>query len=35
MRVKGHVRVHFDWRQRLAGNALPGCGPAVTLAGDF
>jgi len=35
MRVKGHVRVHFDWRQRLAGNALPGCGPAVSLAGDF
>jgi hypothetical protein len=35
MRVKGKVRVHFDWRQRLAGNALPGSGPAVTLAGDF
>lgn len=29
------VRVHFDWRQRLAGNAEPGSGPAVTLAGDF
>ena len=35
MRVRGNVRVHFDWRQRLAGNAAPGSGPAVTLAGDF
>ncbi len=35
MRVRRNVRVHFDWRQRLAGNALPGSGPAVTLAGDF
>jgi hypothetical protein len=35
MRVRNNVRVHFDWRQRLAGNALPGSGPAVTLAGDF
>jgi hypothetical protein len=35
MRVRKNVRVHFDWRQRLAGNASPGSGPAVTLAGDF
>ena len=35
MRVRKNVRVHFDWRQRLAGNAQPGSGPAVTLAGDF
>ena len=35
MRVRRNVRLHVDWRQRLAGNALPGSGPAVTLAGDF
>jgi hypothetical protein len=35
MRVRNNLRVHFDWRQHLAGNAQPGSGPAVTLAGDF
>ena len=35
MRVRKNLRVHFDWRQRLAGNAVPGSGPAITLAGDF
>lgn len=35
MRVRRTMRVHFDWRQRLAGNARPGSGPAITLAGDF
>ena len=35
MRVRRNVKVHIDWRQRLSGNALPGSGPAVTLAGDF
>ena len=35
MRVRDNVRVHLDWRQRLAGNAEPGSGPAITLAGDF
>jgi hypothetical protein len=35
MQVRRNVRVHLDWRQRLAGNALPGSGPAITLAGDF
>jgi hypothetical protein len=33
--VRRNVRVHFDYRQRLSGNALPGSGPVVTLAGDF
>jgi len=35
MKVRNNLRVHFDWRQQLAGNAAPGSGPAVTLAGDF
>jgi hypothetical protein len=35
MKVRNNVRVHFDWRERLAGNAQPGSGPAITLAGDF
>jgi hypothetical protein len=35
MKVRNNLRVHFDWRQRLAGNARPGSGPAITLAGDF
>ncbi|MEO7365910.1 MAG: hypothetical protein ABIW03_06285 [Sphingomicrobium sp.] len=35
MRVRNNMRVHLDWRQRLAGNALPGSGPALTLAADF
>ena len=35
MKVRRNLRVHFDWRQKLAGNARPSSGPAVTLAGDF
>ena len=35
MQVRRNIRVHFDYRQRLAGNARPGSGPVVTLAGDF
>ncbi len=35
MKVRNNLRVHFDYRQRLAGNAEPGSGPTVTLAGDF
>ena len=35
MRVRDNVRVHVDWRQRVAGNASPPSGPALTLAGDF
>lgn len=34
-RVRPNIRVHLDWRQRIAGTALPGSGPAVTLAADF
>lgn len=29
------MRVHLDYRQRLAGSAYPSSGPAVTIAGDF
>jgi hypothetical protein len=35
MKVRNNMKVHVDWRQRVAGNAEPGSGPAVTLAGDF
>jgi hypothetical protein len=35
MRVRNNIRVHVDWRQRVAGNALPRSGPSLTLAGDF
>ena len=35
MRVRDNIRVHADWRQRLAGKADPGSGPALTLAADF
>jgi hypothetical protein len=29
------IRVALDWRQRVAGNARPGSGPALTIGGDF
>jgi hypothetical protein len=35
MKVRSNIRVHVDWRQRLAGKADPGSGPALTLAADF
>lgn len=35
MKVRDNIRIHLDWRQRIAGKAEPGSGPAVTLAGDF
>ena len=35
MKVRHNIRVHADWRQRLAGRAEPGSGPALTLAADF
>lgn len=35
MRVRKNIKVHLDWRQKLVGNARPGSGPALTLAGDF
>lgn len=33
--VRRNVRLHLDYRQRLAGDALPRSGPALTIAGDF
>ena len=30
-----NLRVTADWRVRLAGDAAPGSGPALTIAGDF
>jgi hypothetical protein len=35
MKVRDNLKVHVDWRQQLAGNARPGSGAAITLAGDF
>jgi hypothetical protein len=35
MQMRRNVKVHVDWRQKLVGNARPGSGPALTLAGDF
>lgn len=35
MRVGRSMRVHLDYRAKLAGNAEPGSGGVVTLAGDF
>jgi hypothetical protein len=35
VRVRKNLKVHLDWRQKLAGNARPGSGAALTLAGDF
>ena len=35
LRVYRSMRVHLDYRQRIVGNAVPGSGPAVTIAGDF
>ena len=35
MRVRPNVSLHLDWRQRLAGSAEPGSGPALTLGANF
>ena len=35
MQVRRNMKVHVDWRQQVLGNAAPGSGPALTLAGDF
>jgi hypothetical protein len=35
VRLRKNVYAHLDWRQRLAGRANPGSGPALTLAADF
>jgi hypothetical protein len=34
--VRGaNLRVQADWRFRIAGDAAPGSGPALTVAADF
>ena len=35
LRVGQRMRVHADYRHKLVGNALPGSGGVVTVAGDF
>ena len=35
IRIRDNIHAHVDWRQRLAGNAEPSSGPALTLAADF
>lgn len=30
-----NLRLALDWRQRVAGDARPGSGPALTIGGDF
>ena len=35
MKVTRGIRAHADYRVNVAGNALPGSGAVVTLAGDF
>jgi len=35
MEVRRGIRLHADYRQRLAGEAAPSSGPALTIAGDF
>ena len=35
MEVRRGIRVHADYRQRLAGEAAPTSGPALTIAGDW
>ena len=35
MRVRQNVSHHLDWRQRLAGTAQAGSGPALTLGTNF
>jgi hypothetical protein len=34
--VRSHsLRLSLDWRERVAGNAMPRSGPALTLGADF
>jgi hypothetical protein len=35
VRIRRNIYAHADWRQKLAGNAQPASGPALTLAADF
>lgn len=34
-KVRDNIKIHVDYRHRLAGKAEPGSGPVVTLATDF
>jgi hypothetical protein len=33
--ARAHLRIEAGWRFRLAGEAAPGSGPALTLLADF
>jgi hypothetical protein len=35
VRLSGEMTLAVDWRLRLAGEAAPGSGPAITLSTDF
>jgi hypothetical protein len=35
LQVRKGVRVHADYRHKLVGNAQPGSGGVITIAGDF
>jgi len=35
LRVGQRMRIHLDYRYKALGNAVPGTGGVVTLAGDF
>lgn len=35
LRLTPKIRAHFDYRYKVAGNAQPGSGAVMTLAGDF
>ena len=35
VRVRDNIYANVEWRQRIAGNAHPGSGPALTLGADF
>jgi hypothetical protein len=35
LRLGNRMRLHLDYRYKLVGNAVPGSGTVVTLAGDF
>ena len=35
LRLGRSMRIHLDYRHRFVGQAAPGSGPVVTLAGDF
>jgi hypothetical protein len=35
VRLRDNIYAHVDWRQRIAGEATPSSGPALTVAADF